>query len=182
MRAVRWTASIAAVGALAAALAATTGAAPSGTSACNLRGSWVAGTAEANRYMGALNPTASEITVARGSLTATFDRGTYTFGGLSLILVGKLGHTKIKEEVDIEATAPYTVRGTRIALGKGSYKLHYVHVQLIIPGGSKTIHLADQALDTPPSSVAYRCTPRTLRLTVPTTAGSGVALNLQRAH
>lgn len=130
--------------------------------------------------MQALNPTATEIRVVGGSLTVTFDRHTYTFGGLSLMLVGKLGHTTIKEEVDIEATAPYTVRGTRIALGKGTYKLHYVHVKLILPGATKTIRLPDQALDTPPSSVAYRCTPRTLRLSVPTLSGSGVTLALQR--
>jgi len=156
---------------------------PARPQACNLRGSWVAKTAEADRYMQALNPTSSEIRLTHGALSATFTRTTFTFGGLSLGLVGKLGQSTLREVFDIEAVAPYRVRGTRIALGKGTYKIHYVSAKLTQHGRTTALRLPNSALDTPASSVPYSCTPRVLHLTVaPGGTARGVMLALRRTR
>jgi hypothetical protein len=158
-------------------------AAPSEPQACNLRGSWVAGTAEANRYMSALSPGATEIRLTSGALTATFTRTTFTLGGVGLHLVGKLGGTTIKEEVDIEGVAPYRVRGSRLALGRGTYKVNYVHATITVQGRTKPLRLPSSSVATPGSSVPYSCTPRVLHLTVaPGGTGRGVSLAMQREH
>ena len=130
--------------------------------------------------MQALNPTTTRITVTRGALSATFDRGTFTFGGIGLELMGRKGRTSIKEQVDMEAVAPYRSRGGRIALGEGSYKLQYVSVVLVLAGGISTpVRLPNQSVDTPAQTVPYTCTGRTLRLHVPTPAGGAVTLTLR---
>jgi len=154
---------------------------PTDAQACTLRGSWVANTAEADRYMQALNPTSSEIRLTQGSLSATFTRTTFTLGGLSLGLVGKLGQSTLREVVDIEATAPYRVRGNRISLGRGTYKIHYVSAKLTQRGRTTALRLPNSAIATPASAVPYSCTARVLHLTVaPGGTGRGVSLALQR--
>ena len=166
--------------AVAAGVASAAGASGSSSQACNLRRSWVASNAETNRYMQALNPTTTAITVTRGALSATFDRGTFTFGGIGLELTGRKGGTTIKEQVDMEAVAPYRSRVGRIALGAGSYKLRYVNVELILASGvSAPVRLPNQSVGTPPRTLPYTCTPRTLRLNVPTPAGGTVTLTLR---
>jgi hypothetical protein len=149
--------------------------------ACNLRGSWVANTAEANRYMTALNPTASTIHLTHGALSATFTRTTFTFGGLSLGLVAQLGQSTLREVIDIEAVAPYRVRGSRLALGRGTYKIHYVSAKLTRSGRTTALHLPNSAISTPASSVPYSCTPRVLHLAVaPGGSTDSVSLALRR--
>jgi hypothetical protein len=166
--------------AAAAAFASSAGATVDSAQACNLRGSWVASNAEANRYMQALSPSTSAITLTRGSLVATFSRNTFTFGGIGLELAGRRGQTKLEEQVDISAVAPYRVVGSRIALGRGSYKLRYVRVVLILAGGVSTpVRLPNQATATPPQTLAYTCAGRTLRLHVPTPSGGTVTISLQ---
>jgi hypothetical protein len=173
------------------AAAATLGGAAAGSSraesaapqACNLRGSWVAGTGEANRYMSALNPTSASIELKSGSLTATFTRTQFTFGGLSLMLVGTLGRSTIKEEVDIEASAAYHVRGSRLVFGAGTYNAHYVSAVLIQNGRRTNLRLPASSIRTPGSSVAYSCSPGMLHLAVAAGGtGDAVPLALQRAH
>ncbi|MFN8224216.1 MAG: hypothetical protein U0R50_13330 [Gaiellales bacterium] len=134
--------------------------------ACNLRGSWVASHAETNRYFQALNPTTGDISIQSGALVATFTRTQFTFGGIGLVIVGHRGSTTIKEEVDLNATAGYTVRGSTIHLGPGSYKLVHVHTTLTTAGKTKSISLPTFSLATPGKDVPYSCTPRRLRLTV----------------
>lgn len=149
--------------------------------ACNLRGSWVANNAETNRYFQALNPTTGDLRVASGALSATFTRGTWTFGGIGLHLVGRRGSTTIKEEIDLDATAPYTVRGATIHLGNGHYKLIHVHTTLTTSGKTASVNLPNTNVATPPKDVPYRCTPRVLHLTV--TAGlTNVTLTLRRGR
>lgn len=149
--------------------------------ACNLRGSWVASASEASRYMAALNPTSSTIELTSGSLSATFTRTTFTFGGLSLHLVGKLGESTLREVVDIEAEAPYHVRGSHVDLGGGTYKLHYISAKLTRRGRTTALRLPNSAIATPPRSVPYSCTPRVLNLQVsPGGTGRGVTLALRR--
>ena len=156
-------------------------ASPAASSACNLRGSWVANTAEADRYMSALNPTSSEIHLTSGALSATFTRTTFTFGGLSLHLVGKLGRSTLKEIVDIEGVAPYHVRGAWVELGRGTYKIHYVSAKLIRNGRTTRLSLPSSSIATPPSAVPYSCTPRELHLTIaPGGSSTSVMLALQR--
>jgi hypothetical protein len=156
-------------------------ASPAAPSACNLRGSWVANTAEADRYMSELNPTSSEIHLTSGALTATFTRTTFTFGGLSLHLVGRLGRSTLKEVIDIEGVAPYHVRGTRVELGRGTYKIHYVSAKLIRSGRTTRLRLPSSSIATPPRAVPYSCTPRVLQLTIaPGGSSSTVLLALQR--
>jgi len=154
---------------------------PSAPSACNLRGSWVASTDEADRYMTALNPTSTDLHLTSGALSATFTRTTFTFGGLSLMLVGRLGRSTLKEEVDIEGVAPFHVRGSHIDLGAGHYKIHYISARLIRAGRTTQLHLPSSSLATPSSSVAYSCTPRLLHLEVaPGGSSRSVTLALQR--
>ena len=154
---------------------------PTRPQACNLRGSWVAGTQEASRYMAALSPGAADIRLTSGALTATFTRTTFTLGGLGLHLVGKLGGTTIKEEVDIEGVSPYRVHGSRLGLGRGSYKVHYVRATITVQGRTKPLRLPNSSIATPPSSVPYSCTPRVLQLAVaPGGVGGGVSLALRR--
>jgi hypothetical protein len=156
---------------------------PSAPQACNLRGSWVASTSEASRYMAALNPTSSTIELASGSLTATFTRTTFTFGGLSLHLVGKLGRSTLREVVDIEAEAPYHVRGSHVDLGNGTYKIVYISAKLTRNGRTTTLRLPNSSIATPPSAVPYSCTPRVLHLQVsPGDTGHGVTLALRRTR
>ena len=52
-----------------------TSAAPANATSCNLHGSWVANNAETARYVAAINPTTSAITVTSGALSATFTGG-----------------------------------------------------------------------------------------------------------
>ena len=154
---------------------------PTSTQACNLRGSWVASAQEANRYMQALNPTSTAIALTSGSLTATFTRTTFTFGGVGLHLTGQLGRSMLREEVDIDASAPYRVRGSRLALGKGTYKIVYVNAKLTQNGRTTTLRLPNSSIATPPSSLPYSCTPSVLRLTItPGGTGSRVTLPLRR--
>lgn len=155
-------------------------AAPETTSACNLRGSWVASAAETNRYLRAINPTTTDIRATSGALSATFGRGTLTVGSLGLRLTGRTGSTTIKQEVDIAAVAPYRVNGSRLALGRGTYKLVYVSSVVVTSSGTVLpLDLPPQRRATPPSSVAYSCTPSTLRLRV--AAGvDGVQITFRR--
>lgn len=153
---------------------------PAASEACNLRGSWIASTAETNRYMQRLNPTTTAITVTSGALSATFDRGTFTFGSLGLKLKGRKGATKIKEEIDLEAVAPYRVAAGRLTLGRGTYKLRYISVVITTSSGVTTpVRLPSQSVATPGNAVPYSCTPSVLRLQVPVGA-SGVTLTMQR--
>ena len=166
---------------LAALLASSSTAAPSGAQACNLRGSWVASTAETNRYLRAINPTTTAITVQSGALSATFDRGTFTFGSLGLKLEGRKGQTRLEEEIDIEAVAPYRAAAGQLSLGRGTYKLRYVSVVITTSSGTSTsVRLSNQSVSTTPSAVPYTCTPSALRLRVPVATGGGVTLNLRR--
>lgn len=157
-------------------------AAPGAAAACSLPGSWVASTAETNRYMQALNPTTTAITVTSGALSATFDRGTFTFGSLGLKLKGRKGAISIKEELDIEAVAPYTAAAGRISLGRGTYKLRYISVVITTSSGTTVpVRLPSTSTATPRGAAAYTCTPSTLRLRVPLGGGDrGVTLTLQR--
>ena len=174
---------LAATATLGGAVAGSSHAESSALQACNLRGSWVAGTGGANRYMSALNPTSTSIELRRGSLTATFTRTQFTFGGLSLMLVGTLGRSTLKEEVDIEATAPYHVRGSRVVFGPGTYRAHYVSAVLIQNGRQTNLRLPASSVRTPGSSVGYSCSPHTLRLAVAAGGtGDAVPLALQRSH
>jgi len=165
------------------AVAAAVPAAPAAPAACGLAGSWVAGTAEVNRYFHAINPTATRLAVTRGGLTATFDHGKFVFGGLGIGLKAQLGNTKLAQEIDIEAAAPYRSTSGRIVLSRGTYKLHYVRAKLTTPQGvTRLIRLPDQSSTTPGGAVPYSCTGSTLRLRVPVGAARGVTLTLHRAR
>jgi hypothetical protein len=158
-----------------------TAAAPDAAQACNLRGSWTANNAETNQYFRAINPTTGDISVVSGALTATFTRRQWTFGGIGLKLVGHKGRTTIKEEIDLESTAPYTVHGSTIHLGAGSYKLIHISTVLISNGKSKSIRLPNTSIATPGNDVGYNCTPRVLHLQVAAGA-STVTLTLARSR
>lgn len=151
------------------------------TEACNLRGSWVANTAESTRYMRALNPTTTTITVTSGALSATFDRGSFTFGSLGLKLKGRKGATRIKQEIDIEAVAPYSAAAGRISLGRGTYKLRYISNVITTSNGvTVPVRLPSTSIATPRGGAGYTCTPNTLHLRVPLGGDRGVVLTLQR--
>ncbi len=154
-------------------------ASPSSAQACNLRGSWVANTAVTNQYFQALNPTTGDIHVTSGALSATFARGRFSLGSIGLHLVGTKGQTTIKEEIDLQSEAPYTVRGTSIVLGRGTYKLVYINVVLTTHGKSKQVNLPTHALSTPGHSLSYSCTPNVLQLHVPVGART-VTLTMRR--
>jgi hypothetical protein len=156
-------------------------AAPRAALTCNPHGSWVANTAETNRFFHSVNPTQTTISVQRGALTATFDHGKLTYGALSLTLVGELGTSRIKEVVDMQTIAPYRMRGSKLVLSRGAYTLHVISAVLSGPGGSKRIRIPDQHHVTKPNSVAIACSATTLRWTVPTGPTRGVSLNFRRA-
>jgi len=157
--------------------------APAAPAACRLAGSWVAGTAQVNRYFHATNPTATRLAVARGGLTATFDHGTFVFGGLGIGLKAELGSTKLAQEIDIEAAAPDRSAAGRIVLSRGTYKLHYVRAKLTTHQRiTRLIRLPDQSSSTPGGAVPYSCTGSTLRLRVPVGAARGVTLTLHWAQ
>jgi hypothetical protein len=165
--------------ALVAAFAPFGAATPLRAQACNLRGSWVANNAETQRYVQAINPTTGNIEVTSGALSATFDHGRFHFGSLGLHLVGTKGQTTIKEEIDIEASAPYHVVGRNLALGAGTFKLTYIDVILITHGRQAIVHLPNQSTATPRQTLAYSCTPSALHLHVAAGA-AGVTLTLHR--
>lgn len=165
-----------------AALAGSASATPARASACNLRGSWVAGTAEANAFFRAINPTASDIKVVSGALSTTFTRRTMGYGGLGITLELKLGQSQLKEVVDIESVSPYTVRGNTLVLGKGSYKLTVHSAKLKTRSGAVVnVPVPNQAIETPGTSVAYSCTPSMLRWRVPLPRPPGTTLTFHRA-
>jgi hypothetical protein len=148
---------------------------------CNPRGSWATTNAEANRYFRAVNPTRATFTVQRGTLSATFDHGQLTFGGLSLTIVGKLGTTtKIKEVIDMLTEAPYHMSGNRLVLGRGTYNVHYISVVITTRSGSKRIHLPDQHSVARANSVTISCTSSVLNWRVTTGPTSGVSLTFHR--
>lgn len=162
-------------------LAPLSSAAPARSQACNLHGSWVASTAETSRYVSALNPTTTDIRVTSGALSATFDRGRLTVGSLGLKLTGRKGATRLKQEIDIEAVAPYRVEGSRLALGRGTYKLIYISSVITTSSGvTVDVDLPNTHTSTPPHSVPYSCTPSALRLRVAVGASGGVTLNMRR--
>jgi hypothetical protein len=148
--------------------------------ACNLRGSWVASNAETNRFLSAINPTATSIRATSGALSATFHRGTLTVGSIGLQLVGRKGATKIEQELDIAAVAPYRVSGSRLLLGRGTYKLVYIRSVITTSSGTVVpVNLPPQRRATPPSTLPYSCTPGSLRLRVAAGAG-GVVVTFRR--
>jgi len=164
-------------------VAAAVPAAPAAPAACRLAGSWAAGTAEVNRYFRAINPTATQLAVTHGGLTATFDRGKFVFGGLGIGLDAQIGKTKLAQEIDIETAAPYRSAAGRIVLSRGTYRLHYVRAKLTTrQGATRLIQLPDQSATTPGGTVPYSCTRSTLRLRVPVGGTRGVTLTLHRAH
>jgi len=169
------------VSVVAALFAGRSAASPDAAQACNLRGVWTANNAETNRYFQAINPTTGDISVVSGALSVAFTRRQWTFSGIGLKLVGQKGHTTIKEEIDLDATAPYTVHGSTIHLGPGSYKLIHVSTVLISNGVSKSIRLPNTSVATPGNDVGYTCTPRVLHLEVAAGASS-VTLTLARSR
>lgn len=155
-------------------------AAPAGAQACNLRGSWVASNAETNRYLAAINPTTTRIRATSGALSATFTRGTLTVGSIGLQLSGRNSGTRIEQELDIAAVAPYSARGSRLELGRGTYKLVYIRSIIVTSSGTTVpVDLPPQRTATPPSTIPYSCTPSTLRLRVAAGAG-GVMVTFRR--
>ena len=151
-----------------------------GPEACNLRGSWVASRAETNRYLRAINPTTTDIRVTSGALSATFARGTLTVGSVGLRLIGRNSTSRLEQELDIQAAAPYRVDGARLALGRGTYKLVYISTVVTTSSGVVVpVDLPNQRRATPPTSVPYSCTPSTLRLRVAAGA-DGVQLTFRR--
>jgi hypothetical protein len=156
-------------------------AAPAVGAACNLRGSWVASTAEANRYLRAANPTASSVTVTNGALSATFHRGILTFGSLGLKLKVVTPGARLKEEITIESVAPYTASAGRLSFGRGTYKLRYISAVVTTSSGiTVPLRLPGSSATVPRSSTGYTCTPSVLRLRVPLAGGRGVTLALSR--
>src|SRR4051794_7448597 len=166
-----------------AALVASAAPASATTSSCNPHGSWATTNAEATRYFRAVNPTRATFTVQRGTLSATFDRGRLTFGGYSLTIVGKLGATtKIKEVIDMVTEAPYHMSGNTLALGRGTYDVHYISVVVTTAAGSKRVPLPDQHMATAGNSVAISCTASVLHWRVATGRTAGVVLTFHRAR
>ncbi len=149
--------------------------------ACNLRGSWVASTAEANRYLRAANPTASSVTVTSGALSATFNRGVLTFGSLGLKLKVVTPGARLKQELTIESVAPYTASARRLTFGRGTYKLRYISAVVTTSSGiTVPLRLPGASANVPASSTTYTCTPNLLNLRVPLANGRGVTLALRR--
>ena len=149
--------------------------------ACNLRGSWVASTAEANRYLRAANPTASSVTVTSGALSATFSRGLLTFGSLGLKLKVVTPGARLKQELTIESIAPYTASSRRLSFGRGTYKLRYISAVVTTSSGiTVPLRLPGASANVPASSTAYTCTPSVLHLRVPLAGGRGVTPALRR--
>lgn len=159
----------------------TSAATTTGTS-CNLGGSWVASTAETARYVAAINPTTTAITITSGALSATFDRGKFTFGSIGLHLKGRKGAATIKQELDIQTAAPYTTRAGQLRLGPGSFKITYISTVIKTSSGTTVpVRLPAVANRSPRMSLAYTCTPSALHLHVPAGA-AGVTLTLRRDH
>ncbi len=159
-----------------------THAAPAAATSCNLNGSWVANNAETARYVAAINPTTTAITITSGALSATFNRGTFTFGSIGLKLKGRKGGASIKQELDIQSVAPYTARARQIALGPGSFKITYISTVIKTSSGvTVPVRLPNLANRSPRGSLAYTCTASVLHLHVPAGA-AGVTLTLRRSH
>ena len=155
-------------------------AAPAASTSCNLRGSWVANTAETARYVAAINPTTTAITITSGALSATFDRGTFTFGSIGLHLKGRKGGATIKQELDIQTVAPYTTVPGRLVLAAGSFKITYISTVIKTSTGvTVPVRLPNVGNRFPRTSLAYTCTPSVLRLHVPAGA-AGVTLTMRR--
>jgi len=147
---------------------------------CNPRGSWVASTAEANRFFRRLTGQ-TDISLQRGALSATFDGRQLTYGGLSLTLVGNVGGTRTKQVVDMIIKAPYHMSGGRLVLGRGSYTTHYISfVMYPDTGGSIVLHPPDKRISTRANSGPISCSSSTLRWTAPMPSGAGVQVTLTR--
>jgi hypothetical protein len=157
-----------------------TSAAPAATTSCNLSGSWVANNAETARYVAAINPTTTAISITSGALSATFDHGQFAFGSIGLHLKGSKGGATIKQELDIQTTAPYTTRAGQLRLGPGSFKITYISTVIKTSSGTTVpVRLPNIGNRAPRMSLAYTCTPSLLHLHVPAGA-AGVTLTLRR--
>ena len=150
-----------------------------------VRGSWVANTAEANRFIQRIFSSPANLRVQRGALSATFADGKLTYGGYSIVLVGGGGGSDemtIKNTVDLIAKAPYRVAGNRLILGAGKYRRHYVSVVLSLGGHSlPSKRPADLVTTMPGGSVPLTCSGNTLRWKMPLPVGSaGTWLTFRR--
>ncbi len=155
-------------------------AAPSRAETCGLGGSWVANQAETARYVAAINPTTTAITITSGALSATFHRGTFTFGSIGLKLKGRKGGATIKQELDIQSVAPYTAQASVIALRPGSFKITYISTVIKTSSGvTVPVRLPNLANRSGRGSLPYSCTARVLHLRVPAGAGN-VTLTLRK--
>ena len=156
-------------------------AAPASGQACRLGGSWVANRAETARYVAAINPTTTAITITSGALSATFHSGTFTFGSIGLELEGRKGAATIKQELDIQSVAPYTARARVIALRPGSFKITYISTVIKTSSGvTVPVRLPNLANRSGRGLLPYSCTPRVLHLRVPAGAGT-VTLTLRKS-
>jgi len=159
-----------------------TAAAPVNATSCNLHGSWVANNAETARYVAAINPTTTAITITSGALSATFNSGRFTFGSIGLHLKGVKGGALIKQELDILTKAPYTTAPGQLRLGPGSFKITYISTVIKTSNGvTVPVRLPNAGSRSPRMSLAYSCTPSVLHLHVPAGA-RGVTLTLRRDH
>lgn len=140
--------------------------------ACNLRGSWIADSAETSRYVRAsFDPggVMTDLTVKGGPLIATFAGRSFTLGALNLKLTGRsrTPGLKIVEIVDLEMIAPYRVAGRRISLSRGTKTVKIVRAYFVTPTGSKRFPAKNQRVPTIVSTVPYTCTATVLRLKLP---------------
>jgi hypothetical protein len=155
-------------------------AAPTSAQACRLGGSWVANRAETARYVAAINPTTTAITITSGALSATFNSGTFTFGSIGLELKGRKGAATIKQELDIQSVAPYTAGASAIALRPGNFKITYISTVIKTSSGvTVPVRLPNLANRSARGSLPYSCTPRVLHLRVPA-GGGNVTLTLRK--
>ncbi len=172
---------VALIGGTATTSTSTATAAPARGEACRLGGSWVANNAETARYVAAINPTTTAITITSGALSATFHGGTFTFGSIGLRLKGRKGSASIKQELDIQSVAPYTARASQLALGRGSFKITYISTVIKTSSGvTVPVRLPNVARRSPRGTLAYSCTARVLHLHVPAGAGT-VTLTLRKS-
>ncbi len=140
--------------------------------ACNLHGSWIADSAETERYVRAFfnsGGVMTDLRVKGGPLIATFAGRTFTLGALNLKLTGDAATPglKIVEIVDLETVQPYRVASRRISLSRGTKTVTIVRAYFVTPTGSKRFPAKNQKVPVIAGMLPYTCTSTVLRLKLP---------------
>lgn len=143
-----------------------------------LNGTWKMSAAEATAYMTAImNATSTagaSMTVQSGPMTASFARGTVTVANPSYTFTSTANGGTVKGTANVVAKTPYTTARGKVVVGNGTIAFSLTDATATIDGNTISIPMDIPAIETGPSTTAYRCTAKKLTWSVPVPSGAPV--------